>query len=106
MYNDIISALIDSNGKETRNKRQMTEICKNFYTELFKTQTAIPPPSLADSAELLPEILPSEVRHALSSMKNDKAPGKDGVTSEMIKAGGPQLWKILATEFSRSRSQL
>ena len=30
MYNGVISALIDSNGKETRNKRQMTQICKNF----------------------------------------------------------------------------
>ena len=101
MYNGIISALIDSNGKETRNKRQMTEICKNFYMELFKTQTVIPPPSLADSAELLPEILLSEIRHALSSIKNDKAPGKDGITSEMIKAGGPHLWKILAKEFCK-----
>ena len=99
MYNEIVSALIDSNGKETRNKRQMTEICKNFYTELFKTQMAIPPPSLADSAELHPEILLSEVRYAFSSMKNDKAPGKDGITSEMIKAGGPQLWKILTKKF-------
>ena len=89
MYNGIISALIDSNGKETRNKRQMREICKNFYTGLFKIKTAIPPPSLADPAELLPEILLSEVRHALSSMKNDKALGMDGITSEMIKAGGP-----------------
>ena len=101
MYNGIISALIDSNGKEMRNKQRMTEICKNFYTELFKTQTAIPPLSLTDSAELLPEILLSEVRHALSSMKNDKAPGNDGITSEMIRAGGPQLWKILAKKFSR-----
>ena len=76
MYNGIISALIDSNGKETRNKRQMTEICKSFYTEFFKTQTAIPPPSLADSAELLPEILLSEVRHALCSMETTKHLGR------------------------------
>ena len=33
-------------------------------------------------------------------MKNDKAPGKGGITSEMIKVGGPQLWKILAKKFS------
>ena len=36
MYKGIIAALIDTKGKETRNKRKMAEICKNFYTELFK----------------------------------------------------------------------
>ena len=43
----------------------------------------------------------SEVRHALRSMKNDKTSGKDSITSELIKAAGPQLWKILANKFSR-----
>ena len=42
MYNGIISSLIDSNGKETRKKRKMTEMCKNFYTELFKSQKTKP----------------------------------------------------------------
>lgn len=33
-------------------------------------------------------------------MNIGKAPGKDGVTSEMLKSGGEQLWKILAKRFT------
>lgn len=47
-----------------------------------------------------PPILVSEVERAVNSMKMEKAPGKDGISSEMLKLGGEQLWKILVERFS------
>ena len=47
------------------------------------------------------EKLISEVRNAVFQMKEGKAPGKDGLTIEAIKAGGHVLWKALAERFSR-----
>lgn len=58
-------------------------------------------PQLQESNEKPPPVLISEVRNAIYQMKEGKAPGKDGLTIEAIKAGGYVLWKALAQRFSR-----
>ncbi|KAG6930720.1 hypothetical protein G0U57_003014, partial [Chelydra serpentina] len=75
----------------------MEEVCKDFYTELFKSRINVP---LPESEERVPPVIVSEVRSAIHQMKR-KAPGKDGITSEKIYAGGKKLWKALALRFSR-----
>lgn len=39
-------------------------------------------------SEEIPEITVQELELALSQMKNGRAPGKDGITTKMIKLGG------------------
>jgi len=36
-------------------------------------------------------ILVEEVQKAVNKLKNNKSPGNDGITGEMIKHGGPHL---------------
>ena len=43
------------------------------------------------SAEELQNILYSEVEEAIRTLKGNKSPGSDGITAEMIQAGGKQL---------------
>ena len=101
LYRSAVTALKNKNGETITERRGMEDICKEFYTELFASKIDIPMPQLQESDEKLPPVLISEVRNAVFQMKEGKAPGKDGLTIEAIKAGGYVLWKALAERFSR-----
>ncbi|XP_026507373.1 uncharacterized protein LOC113406470 [Terrapene carolina triunguis] len=78
----------------------MEAICRDFYTQLFASCIDVPMPSLQQTDEHILTVLISEVRHAVHQMKEGKAPGKDGLTAEVLKVGGQELWKALAQRFS------
>lgn len=45
--------------------------------------------------ENLPEISLSEIGMALGQLRDGKAPGEDGITTELLKAGGAPILKEL-----------
>ncbi|XP_030746034.1 uncharacterized protein LOC115874876 [Sitophilus oryzae] len=47
------------------------------------------------NSELQPEISKSEIKRALKKIKNNKSPGKDGITTEMLKYGGKAVVNTL-----------
>ena len=49
----------------------------------------------------MPSVTQSEVRYALSKMKNDKAPGPDGIMIEQLKSGGAIIHQELARLFTK-----
>uniref|UniRef100_A0A914WFQ5 Endonuclease/exonuclease/phosphatase domain-containing protein n=1 Tax=Plectus sambesii TaxID=2011161 RepID=A0A914WFQ5_9BILA len=51
-------------------------------------------------------VLTSEVRHAIEQAATDKAPRKDGIEVELLKAGGATLWAALAACFSKYMREL
>ncbi|KAE9413318.1 hypothetical protein Angca_007052, partial [Angiostrongylus cantonensis] len=53
----------------------------------------------------VPPVLPSEIRHAISSVKNRTAPGPDRIRSEHLKNLPPVFVSTLARLFSRYLSE-
>ncbi|XP_036365363.1 uncharacterized protein LOC115219685 [Octopus sinensis] len=96
LYRSDVTALKNTDGIPVNEKSEMEKVCEDFYTKLFKSTRNVQPLPPLQQEENVPPILVSEVERAIGSMKNGKVPGKDGITSEVLKSGREQLWKILA----------
>ncbi|CAF4277996.1 unnamed protein product, partial [Rotaria magnacalcarata] len=74
-------------------KRRWTQYCSSLYKDpgggdgMIKELVDIAPPE----DEVPQEILYSEVQTAINSLKRNKSPGSDGITAEMLQAGGEPL---------------
>ena len=74
-------------------KRRWTQYCSSLYKdpgggdEMAKELEDIAPPGDEDPQD----VLYSEVQTAINSLKRNKSPGSDGVTAEMLQAGGEPL---------------
>ncbi len=79
-------------------KARWTEYCEELFNgkidckDRVKQLEDISPPSEEDR-DNDSKILYEEVLRAVKKMKNHKSPGADGITAEMIKAGGEKLTK-------------
>ncbi len=99
LYRKEVAALKNKDGQAVNDRKDMEEVCRNFYTNLFKSSlpfTAPPPQKIYE----VPPIIVSEIVNALRLAKSDKAPGKDGVTMEMIRSAGERFWRALAVRFN------
>ncbi|CAF3677816.1 unnamed protein product [Rotaria socialis] len=74
-------------------KERWTQYCSDLYKddgggdEIVRELENISPSYQDDSQD----ILYSEVNQAIQTLKSNKSPGSDGITAEMIQAGGEQL---------------
>ena len=74
-------------------KQRWTQYCSSLYKdhgggdEMVKELDEITPPIDEDPQDILYE----EVEKAIRSLKCHKSPGSDGITAEMLQAGGEQL---------------
>ncbi|CAF1687917.1 unnamed protein product, partial [Adineta ricciae] len=74
-------------------KQRWTQYCSSLYKDpgggdgMVKELEDIAPPGNEGSHD----ILYSEVQSAISSLKRNKSPGSDGITAEMLQAGGEPL---------------
>jgi hypothetical protein len=74
-------------------KRRWTQYCSSLYKDpgggdgMAKELEDIAPPGNEDPQD----ILYSEVQAAINSLKRNKSPGSDGITAEMLQAGGEPL---------------
>ena len=98
----MIMSMRKESGEITTNREEILKICANFYKSLY-TQTVPTPESTMKSSpdtEEIPEFTEEEVERAIKRMKRHKAQGVDGITSDIIKLGGPMVLTYLPNIFN------
>ncbi|EYC43945.1 hypothetical protein Y032_0476g2139 [Ancylostoma ceylanicum] len=100
-----MTALRRPDGTITSSRRVMEKVIYDFYSDLFDSHVHLPPCHLREDEYVIPSVLPSEVRHAIKSVKNRTAPGPDRIRPEHLKNLPTALVNTLARLFTRYRSE-
>ena len=104
--------LINRNGEEIRDTKEMINETKEFYEQLYKKRK-VSDVNIEDIVNTLPKleeeqaktlegkITYEEAASALKNMKNDKSPGSDGMTVNFLKF----FWKDIGQFIVRSLNE-
>ncbi|EPB76803.1 hypothetical protein ANCCEY_04085 [Ancylostoma ceylanicum] len=98
-------ALRRLDGTITSSRRAMEKVIHDFYSDLFDSHVHLPPYHLREDGYVIPSVLPSEVRHAIKSVKNRTAPGPDRIRPEHLKNLPTAIVNTLARLFTRYLSE-
>ncbi|KAK6744215.1 hypothetical protein RB195_011115 [Necator americanus] len=90
-------------GTTIASRRGMEKIIYDFYSDLFDSH--LPPHHLREDGLVIFEVLPSEIRHAIMSVRNCTAPGADRIKPEHLKNLPPVLINTLARHFASYLSE-
>ncbi|KAK6761970.1 hypothetical protein RB195_022897 [Necator americanus] len=86
-------------------RRGMEKIIHDFYSDLFDSHVHLPPHHLREDGQVIPEVLPPRIRHAIMAVRNRTAPGPDRIRPEHLKSLPPVLINTLARLFTRYLSE-
>ncbi|VDP02573.1 unnamed protein product [Heligmosomoides polygyrus] len=100
-----MTALRRPDGTVTASRRIMEKVIHDFYSHLFDSHVHLPPRHYPQDDYVVPSVLPSEIRHAISSVKKRTAPGPDRIRPEHLKNLPLALINILARLFTRYLSE-
>nr|CDJ81081.1 RNA-directed DNA polymerase (reverse transcriptase) domain containing protein [Haemonchus contortus] len=98
-YKTKMTSLRRPDGTVTASRRAMEKVIYDFYSDLFDSHVYLPTHHLRQDEYIAPSVLPSEIRHAITSMKNCTAPGPDRIKPEHLKSECkvPMSWKTSKT---------
>uniref|UniRef100_A0A7I4Z5Z9 Reverse transcriptase domain-containing protein n=1 Tax=Haemonchus contortus TaxID=6289 RepID=A0A7I4Z5Z9_HAECO len=100
-YKTKMTSLRRPDGTITASRRAMEKVIYDFYSDLFDSHVYLPTHHLRQDEYIAPSVLPSEIRHAIKSMKNCTAPGPDRIKPEHLKSIPQVIIKTLARLFTR-----
>ncbi|EYB85743.1 hypothetical protein Y032_0292g1593 [Ancylostoma ceylanicum] len=98
-YSAVTTCLKDKDGVPKMARTDIERIVTEFYTNLYRSTTDFPRrPSPTE--EKPTNILVSEVRNAIQSLKKGTAPGPDGITADLLRVGGYTMHELLVDHFT------
>ena len=86
----------DNEGRRVHDRKGITQVATEFYRELYKEEVGAKNQERErkkGNEESIPNIMGSEVQHAIKLLKKEKTPGPDKVTNEILKGFEPQIKK-------------
>ncbi|KAK6761086.1 hypothetical protein RB195_022233 [Necator americanus] len=100
-----MTALRNPKGTAIASRRGMEKIICDFCSDLFDSHVYLPPRHLREDGQVIPEVLSSEIRHAIMSVRNRTAPDPDRIRPKHLKSLPPVLINTLARLFTRYLSE-
>ncbi|KAK6739449.1 hypothetical protein RB195_008126 [Necator americanus] len=100
-----MTALRNPKGTSIASRRGMEKIIYDFYSDLFDSHVHLSSHHLREDGQVISEVLPSEIRHAIVSVRNRTAPRPDRIRPEHLKNLPPVLINTLARLFTRYLSE-
>ncbi|PZC85214.1 hypothetical protein B5X24_HaOG202399 [Helicoverpa armigera] len=100
---DWIPNMRNREGKNTGNRLEILKLATNFYRTLYQSleiEHVVKHYDTPTNEQEIPEIIKEEVIRAVRTQKNDKAPGSDLVTNELLKITLPVIASKLTQIFN------